>query len=567
MKKKIKNAKIDEPEIAEKEKKKIAKKEKQIDEQKKQERIDKTNRVLDEIKAFLILALIIVIVVFGCWYWFTYVYNSERPTDSIKEEKKVEGYKSVKYTASKEHSLKVINDLYVIEYNNDTLYKIMDMKSNVLYEGELEFSDVRVGIDDNLYVVYVDDIEYQNNVKLYKLDDKELKLEKNIYDNGVSYSEILYYENDNKLLLVGFQGFYSGYDEADEYVAETKIYDLTGKESKLEGYKLYGDSKLLGENDEDIITFNSENIVVSEYRNGYETGLYGLYSLKENKIVINPQYEGLYTDDEETYIAIKNGKAGIINDKLKKIVNFEYDFIDRNEDYYVVSKNNKMAIMDNDYNVITKFDFDYQLSDMNIHYSYMTDKETFNTFKSVKVNDKYILINNNMEYKENISYNRHDTYIINEDGTYRSISANEFIINPESGLIYSYDKAKKEYTFYDEDLNVKCVINISDYDFDSRAEVQLINKNTITLWFDSYVYFDYETGEEIEKIKDYTTNVNGVIIDYSANKNEVSYKVEDKIVATINLEDVSNFKYFNEIDDSTIYVVTDKEYLYIEKGE
>lgn len=569
MKKKIKNAKIEEPVAAEKEKDKIIKKENQKENQKKQDKIEKTNRVLDEIKAFLILALIIAIVVFGCWYWFTHIYNSERPVDSVKEEKKVEGYKTVKYTASKEHNLKVINDLYIIEYNDGTLYKIMDMKSDVLYEGELEFDSVRIGIDGNIYAVLYDDLEYENSIKLYKLENKELKLEMRLYDSGIFYSEILYYEDENATspLLVGYQGFYSGYDEEGNYISETRIHDLMGKETKLEGFKLYGDSALLKEKEQDIITYNKQYIVVSEYRNGYDTGLYGLYDLEGNKVVISPQYEGLYTNNEETYIAIKNGKSGIINNKLKKIVNFEYDFIDRNKDYYVVAKNNKMAIMDDKYNVITKYDFDYQASDENIRYSYMTDESVYNTFKSSKVNDKYILTTNNMEYQNQINYNRHDTYIINKDGTYKNIVANEFIVDEDSGLIYSYDKNKKEYTFYDEELNVKCNINISSYDYDSRAVVQLLNKNTIVLEFDSNVYFDYETGEEIENIKDYSTVVNGVTVNYDAAKKEVSYIIEDKTATALSAKDEQNIKYFHVIDDDSLYAVTDKEYLYIEKGE
>lgn len=570
MKKKIKNAKIEETVLSENEQKKIEKKEKKQEEIKKQERIEKTNKFLDEIKAFLILALIIGTIVFGCWYWYKHIYNGERPVESLKEEKKVSGYKTIKYTAAKDHTIDVINEKIIIEFKNNVLYKIMDRKSDTLYEGEIEFDYVREGLDGNIYVVKVEDAESENVVHIYKLEDKKLKEEKVLAEQGVYFTEISYYENryEDNSMLIGFKGFKDTYDEEFNEIAETYLYTLKdSKMNKIEGLLLYGDNDIAKEDINNIVTFNSRYIVVREFANGVRTNNYGLYDIEDKKIYIKPQYEGLYTDESDTYIAIKNGKAGIINNKLKKIVNFEYDFIDKNDGYYIVAKNNKMAIMDSDYKLISKFDFDYQASSDNISYSYVKNEDTYNTFKSTKINDKYILTINNKEYMNQLTYDKHDTYIINSDGTYKTIVANEFEVDDESSMIYSFDKSKKVYTFYDKEFIEKCSIDISSYDYSKRAIINLINENTVRIWFDSYVYFDYETGEEIDSLKDYSALVNGITIDYVNSKKEVSYSIDGSVAATINVKDVDDVLFFDKIDDNSLYYATQNEYVYIEKGE
>lgn len=569
MKKKIKNAKIEDVEIIDKEKKKTEKKEIKKEENKNQEKIEKTNKVLDEIKAFLILALIIGIVVFGGWYWFTHIYNSDKPVNSYKEEKKVSGYKTIKYTASKEHNIDIINENLIIEFKDNVLYKIMDKRSDTLYEGEIEFDYVREGSDGNIYVIKNEEAENENVIHIYKLEDKKLKEDISLAEQNVYFSEILYEDKtSNSTFLVGFKGFKDVYDDEFKEIAETYIYKIdSDKMIKQTGFVLVGDYEDLGPNASDIITYDSRYIVIREFSSGVRTNNYGIYDIETNTILVKPQYEGLYTNGNDTYIALKNGKAGIITNKLKKIVNFEYDFIDRNEDYYVVSKNGKMAIMNSDYKLISKFDFDYQSSSEDLSYNYNARNKVYNTFTSRKVNDKYILTINNMEYQNNIEYPKHDTYIINSDGTYNVIQANEFFVDSESNMIYSFDKEKKIYTFYDQQLNEVVSVDISSYDYNGRAIVNLINGNTIRVWFDSFVYFDYETGEEIETLKDYSALVNGITIDYIDSKGEVSYSIDGDIVAKVNVKDVNDEMYFKTNGENILYYLTQKEYVYIEKGE
>lgn len=549
--------------VVSKVKKEKAKKEKKIDLEKR----EKVNKVLDEIKAFLLIDLIVFTVAFLGWYWYTHFYNEEDHKE-LTEEKEVVGYKALKYTAGENRHLKVLNAMYVIEYGENTLYKIMDMKNTLLYEGEMEYTDIYVGIDNEVYVTLEEESEDTNSVALYKLEDKELKEVHVLREMGTYYAPILYYENKNSksYLLLGFTAVKSTYDETMMEVNKSYIYTLDGEEAECNDYQLFGDSIYLKNGAREIITFDSRYVVINGISR--DAKKYGLYDLESKKVVIKPQYEGLFTNKDDAYIAIKNGKYGVVSKSLKRIVEFQYDFIDKNEDYYVVGLGEKMAIMDNNYKMLTKAEFDYQKSSENIVYDYLYDGKYFNTFTSKKIGNKYVLVTNNRELMEDISYEKHETYVISEDGKYEIIEANEFVMDEESSLIYAYDKESKVYTFYDENMKEKFKIDISGYDYDKRAVVSLKNENTIVIQLDSEIYYRYEDGKEIEKLEDYETVHNGVTVSYSHRNKEVTYRIDNKELAKVSLKGENDVKnYFVHLSDEAFYFVTDKNYIVVYKGE
>ena len=83
----------------------------------------------------------------------------------------------------------------------------------------------------------------------------------------------------------------------------------------------------------------------------------GIYDLKKGEIAIEADYEGLYTTSDGNYLAIKNGKAGIINKKLKKLVDFKYDFIENTSEIYDMAINtdkNLLFIYRSDYRKVSQ---------------------------------------------------------------------------------------------------------------------------------------------------------------------------------------------------------------------
>lgn len=524
----------------------------------------KRREILKEIRAFFILVICIGLISLGAWYWYTHIYNQEpkREHQSEKVEKKVDEYKTVKYTiANEDDYLEVLNDSFLLEKDKKYIYKIMDLKGNTLFEGKETFEHIYEGVDNQIYAYNINGTEFESIVELYRLEDNSFKRIETISYPNVKLNSITYEDENGFKKLIGFSGTSSTYDEDLNSIVETKVYTIKEKELSLKNYYIAGDNESTHQTD--IITYDPTYIIIYTYENGKKN--YGLYDLKEDHLVIKPQYEGLYTNGIN-YIAIKNGKAGVITSKLKKIVDFQYDFIDRQDSYYVVSKNNKLAIMDEDYHLVTNFVFDYQKTNDNQSYSYNLEKDNINTFKSVKKNNTYILTINNGE-ELGYTYNKHETYIITNSKEIKTITSNLFHASNNNSLVYSYDKENKKYTIYDQELEKSYDINLSEYDYNNYPTIELVNENTLAINLNSKIYFNYETGEEIEHYQDYQTVVNGVKITYDNSKENVEYQVNNETLATIPVDVNKNHDYYHKIDDKVFYYNTGKDYVYIEKGE
>ena len=404
MRKKVKDAKIDEVKVEE-----VSSNEEEIVFEKKLDldmpKEEKKKRFFDEFNSFIILAIILAIVILGGWLFYKYA----KPVENNKNGEIVEseGYKTVLYSSEK-GSLEVVGDKYLIEYNEntDSLKKIMNLYSETLYEAiNEEHYEFVMGIDGNLYAIEYIDYESKEGIfNLYVLENNKLVQVREFIDDethynfiyqsditdNVNYSNLIYECEVNDILI----GVYSKKEYMDEdlnEIIEQKIYTLDGKLFELDSrYYLDSDIERLGE-DVDYYTASNRYITVMEYDLKTKKSYVGLYDLKKGEIAIEADYEGLYTTSDGNYVAIKNGKAGIINKKLKKLVDFKYDFIDINKDFYVVGKDKKLAIMNNKFEFITDFVFDFQsFNDGVLEYTYKLASTNHNTFIAHKKNDKYI---------------------------------------------------------------------------------------------------------------------------------------------------------------------------------
>lgn len=528
---------------------------------------EKRKKFFDELKAFFILVLLIVAVVFGGWYWYTHIYDGGKPRVSTKEEKTVDEYQTSKYVVADSRVLDVVNDKYLVEHDDEKLYKVMNMQTEVLFEGNEEYSYFSEGIDGNFYVIVDEEADNENVLTIYKLVDKKLEETKQLMSSGVYFTTIQYKENgaSNQSYTLGFVGTRFSYDEEMNEKNTTFISTLEGKDYELSNYSLVGDEVRLDVT-APVVTYDKNHIILGA-KATYSEMVYGVYDLASDTIIVKPQYEGLYTN-KGNYVAIKDGKAGIITDKLKKVVNFEYDFIAMYDNYYVVSKKDKMAIMDADYKLVTDFVFDYQRTSENLSYTYNICCLGMNTFASYQVGEKYVLVTNHLELERGIPYEKHETYVIDKKGQYETIVANQFVVSPDTGLIYSYDNTKKVATFYDSSLKEMYQISLESYDFVGVPTIRLLQGNTIEIQLDSSIYFDYETGDEIEGIKEYSALVNGVTIQYHPNKKQLTYSSGEHMISTIDLNNETVYEpYFKWLDENSFYYATEKEYLFIGKSK
>ena len=98
--------------------------------------------------------LILLLVVAGCltYYWYKEVYKKDTGVVNEVVDKKL-GYSFVTYKSDKK--LKMINDSYVIEYEGNTLYKVLDKDGKLLFDDKIDFTDVYMDRNNNLYVIII----------------------------------------------------------------------------------------------------------------------------------------------------------------------------------------------------------------------------------------------------------------------------------------------------------------------------------------------------------------------------------------------------------------------------
>lgn len=522
---------------------------------------EKKRNFWSEVKAFFGILLIIGVIVFIGILVFKYVKPLEK---NDKEETKIvetNEYKTVSYVAEDKRKLEVLDNKYVIETKDTILYKVLDMDSNVLFEGTEKYSNIYVGVDGELYVFcygYLIGATY--DVALYRIEDKELVEVVVLDGEHDSHTEILYTDKkgNNKIIGVLGEKYSSGSD--DKFSIKSTIYKLDGSKEEALDVRVNGDT-VRNSDDLPVYSYSSDYVIVYDYKNDYKAGV---YDVKNNELVVSTKYDGLYTTYDGNYIAIKNKKAGIVNLKSKILVDFEYDFISDNNGFYVVSKDSKLGIINSKYEEVIKPTFTFQEANK-YGFSYEWCCGAVNSFAAHKYNDKYILTVNNEELYYNLDYKVHETYVINESGEYMTIEANEFGVYED--FLYSYDKKNKKYIVYDQTFAENYTLDLSDYDLDGNPILSYVNGNTLVISMGSTLYFDALTGEELERVKDATLVDDKIEFKYSSTNNEVSLKVDGKVISTYDYDAESQNNFYIKVKDGMYYYVGTNTFIMVRKSE
>ena len=79
---------------------------------------------------------------------------------------------------------------------------------------------------------------------------------------------------------------------------------------------------------------------------------YGLYDVKDEKILIDPSYEGLIYLYSDVFVAVKDGKSGLVNTNNKVLLDFDYDYITYANGLYFVGYQEKIHIFNSKYEEI-----------------------------------------------------------------------------------------------------------------------------------------------------------------------------------------------------------------------
>ena len=484
---------------------------------------EKKERQSSGVGATIVVFILLVGIVAGAYYWYNEVYkkDSGKITQVVNEKL---GYSYVNYQSKENNKLVFLNETYLIEYAADIAYKVADREGNVLFEDQMAFDEVYMDLNDNLYIITDDEAEEGNLLSLYKLENGKFVLVKDYHEAGYNFEKITY-ELNGKTYLFGISK--NNYNFADT----TKVNSITLLETEEE-VTLPAGTKFGNLNSTDFVNYSDRYIVVNN------NDKVGLYDLEDKKMVIDFNYESLKIINDDLLIAKKNSKNAIINLKLKKLVDYKYDYIDHKGEYIVVGIDNKIGLLDSNYNSILGLIIPCEYNMTNV------------SIDSYKVGSKYIITVTDVNMVDAYS-----TYIVNGKDKAESIKEEFFYRNDFS---YTVSNDNKVYTIYDKDLNKKGTINLSDYDFVNKV---IVTKVGNTLAMDG-IYFDYETLKQVDTIKE-----------YEVKEDNYSLKINDKGVVNILISGKSIGKYeyvypnilFNKTQEGLFYYISDNSYTSIKK--
>ena len=266
------------PEELEKKEKKEPKKEevkevkKEIKKETKETKVKKEKR--SSALGTIIVFLLLVAIAAGVIYWYKEVYQKDTGVVNEVVNKKL-GYSFVTYKSDKQ--LILLNDTYLIEYKDETLYKVLDKNGKVLFDDEIEFNNIYMDINESLYVITDEGTELGNLLSLYTLENEKFVLVKDYSELGYDF-RIVTYENEDKTYLYGISKVAHRAEETENINSLVLVHN--GEEIKLDKDIYFGNMSV-----DTFTTYSDRYLPVNNQDK------VGLYDIQEKELVVNFNYE------------------------------------------------------------------------------------------------------------------------------------------------------------------------------------------------------------------------------------------------------------------------------------
>ncbi len=482
---------------------------------------EKRNRY---IVVFVVVILLIVVIAFAIFG----IINNKNKDEKLVNVK-------INQIYSSDYDLNTFDNSYFIgSYDDKVIDVIIDGKGQEVFKGLGDFKyDNIYKMKDDRYLIYsVVDEKFVT----YIFDGTDIKQFYEIDD--VSYVNPIIYKGLDNEYIIGFASIVKD----DLY-----LYNLNSS-----GILVVNDASLVGDyNDNGVYyTYNENYLVVKNLDN-----LMGVIDINGN-VIIDYKYKNIINTYDEAFIVQNTkGKYGVVDKDNKALIKIKYKVIDYFKDYYlVVNTSNKMALYSNEYEKITGFDMNY---DTLLEYDLRSE---YNSINLKKIDGKVVVVNNYLEDKNGIEYDKHNLYVIDGNSIVKKIKQVGF---DYSDVLYIYDK-DYNVTIYDNNFEVLFDFKIDDAK--KYTDISYVSNNVIKVSYlnekqeNKNIYFDSE-GKKVEfglgnlviKTVDYygylKTNKEGKVL--------TLYDMEGNYLDDISGSEINIFNDYIVVDKS-IYKITVK---------
>jgi len=362
---------------------------------------------------------------------------------------------------SLDYDLEVLDDNYFLGLYDNKVSVVIDTdgKEVAHTDKDIVYENVDL-ISEDEYLFY---FKENDNLKMYIFNGSSIE-KYDVLEDENYYKPIYGYLEDGKEYLKGF------------LLASGNIYNITKKEIlELTDYTFIGDYY-----EDETYYLRTDYLTVKN-----KDGLVGTID-DEGREIIPCKYGDLVMNDNDDAIVLDSkGNYGVIDSNLEEKIEISYQGIMNFGSYYVViNKKNKMAIYKEDGTKLTDYVFNY---DSLIKFNLRSNNSLYLEEK----NNYLYLVNNYLENKYKIEYDKHNLYIIDKSGEYKTLTE------------YGYGFGNNLYT-YDENYNIIFYDKLGEIEFQISLEnaKDLFNVDEVAIDVYKIEYMDSLENKETLYVND-----------------------------------------------------------------
>ena len=270
--------------------------------------------------------------------------------------------------------------------------------------------------------------------------------------------------------------------------------------------------------------YGGRYVIVSDDKNNNVTDSknysYGVYDVIENKALIKPKYDAMIYLFDNLFIAVKNGKSGIvdINDSIK--VAFKYDAIEYANGLYFVGNGNTLHVLDKNFKTIGDTISVKSLS----NYKYYASKKTLD---AKACGDKVILSMGDVSQHS----------VVDQQGKYANYDFQNFTIIGDRVVTLK----DKSLVLYDTGFNKIQEFTVpNEINIDLDTAVIYIQTNLV---FNGCYVFDINSGNYLYQMNKLSRSYQGYYVDlhFQNGIGKADIYLDDKPVGSIDDINISEF--------------------------
>ena len=413
-----------------------------------------------------------------------------------------------------------------------TVIDITKGKSSFINDNHLFVNYKEVGYITNLdgKVLYQDDDKVCSMMKdsffmCERNDDSKTKyVIKKIDESGniTNVSEEVNFDSDGRVLYSGSKlvGYYSENDNGTHlsFIDNNSIREIDMSDVYLLQSNDTNERKIYG--GRYAIVSNKRNNNISDGKK-YS---YGIYDILDNKSIIKPKYETMVYLTDELFVAVEDGKSGIVdsNDSVK--LDFKYDVILYSNGLFFVGKGDTLHVLNKSYKEIGNT---IKISSLK-QYDYY---ENHKILEAKACGDKVILLKNSSRSGNN------QYVVVDQEGNFTDYDFQLYEILKKHVITLK----NKSLVLYDTSFNKIQEFQIPDsIQIDLDTAVIYVGDNLV---FNGCYVFDINSGNYLYKMNNLSRSYQGYYVDLKFQNGFGTAEVflDDNKIGSIEDVDISKF--------------------------